>query len=346
VTPIPGRTAPLVIAHRGASGYRPEHTRSAYELGIAQGADAVEPDLVATKDGVLVIRHENEISGTTDVASRPEFAHLRTTKIVDGRELTGWFSEDFEWSELATVRARERLPRIRTSNVALDGTEGILRLSDLLDLLDSARQREASGDRPSPLVMVAEFKHASYFASIGLPLDELFADQSRGRVSSSTLVMESFEQSVLHQLRARDVPGDLVYLVEGSGAPADLVARDGEAARSYADHVTDDGLARLANEVDGISLDLDLVIETDAAGNAIGTTDLVARAQALGLRVFCWTFRAENAFLAPNFRIGTDRAALGDWRAQYDLIASSGVDGIFADQPALAIEARDAVLEA
>ena len=125
----------LVIAHRGASGYRPEHTAAAFELAIALGADAVEPDLVATADGVLVIRHENEISTTTDVASRSEFAGLRTTKVVDGTTLTGWFTEDFTWEQLSTLRATERLPHLRPRNTSHVGS-GILRFADLLRLLD------------------------------------------------------------------------------------------------------------------------------------------------------------------------------------------------------------------
>ena len=159
---------PLIIGHRGASGYRPEHTRAAYELAFRLGADAVEPDIVATRDGVLVLRHENEISGTTDVASRPEFADRRTTKLIDGARLTGWFTEDFTWAELSTLRAVERLPQVRQASATFDGLEPILRLSDLLGIID-----DASGQRQR--IMVAELKHATYFESIGLPLDELFA---------------------------------------------------------------------------------------------------------------------------------------------------------------------------
>ena len=165
---MPTRPVPLVIGHRGASGYRPEHTRSAYELAIALGADAVEPDLVASRDGVLVLRHENEISGTTDVADRPEFADRRTTKRIEGADVTGWFTEDLTWAELSTLTVRERLPELRPRSAEHDGTGGMLRLSDLLRFLDAA-------DRPVGLV--AEIKHAAYFESIGLPLDALVADE-------------------------------------------------------------------------------------------------------------------------------------------------------------------------
>lgn len=324
-----------MIAHRGASGYRPEHTRSAYELGFRLGADAVEPDIVATKDGVLVLRHENEISGTTDVASRPEFADRRTTKRIDGRSLTGWFTEDFTWAELATLRAVERLPAIRPSGASFDGTAGILRLSDLIGIIDAASDREGR-----PLAMVAEIKHATYFESIGLPLDELLAAELASWATPHNLIVEAFEQTVLEQVRARGIPGRFVYLVEDRGSPADLVARFGRKALSYAAHVTNAGLARLkADGIDGVSVNTSMLIERDAAGDAIGVTDLVTRAHAAGLDVYTWTLRAENRFLAPNLRRGSSPRDFGDWRTQFRLLLSSGVDGVFADQPDLVFEA-------
>ncbi|MCU1580650.1 MAG: glycerophosphodiester phosphodiesterase [Microbacteriaceae bacterium] len=320
--------APLVIAHRGASGYRPEHTRSAYLLAIEQGADAIEPDIVSTSDRVLVLRHENEISGTTDVAEHPEFADRRTTKLVDGQELTGWFTEDFTWAELDTLRATERLPLLREANRAFDGA--ILRLVDLLEILDAA-------DRP--IALVAEVKHASYFESIGLPLGELLAGElaAAGWTDDPRLTIESFELTVLRTLRARGIGADLVFLLDASGAPAD------DPSHPFADYLTPDGLAALAAEVDGISVDKLLLLRSDAAGNAIGVTDLVDRAHAAGLTIFCWTLRAENEFLARNLRLGTSSAAFGDWRREYLLIMASGVDGVFADHPDLAVEARAAL---
>jgi glycerophosphoryl diester phosphodiesterase len=322
-------TRPLVIAHRGASGYRPEHTRAAYELAIRLGADAVEPDLVSTSDGVLVIRHENEISGTTDVADRPEFAERRTTKVIDGESLRGWFTEDFTWAELETLRARERLPKTRPANARYDGGQGILRLSDLVDLLSAA-------DRD--VVMVAEIKHATYFESIGLPLDGMFAAEITRWARPDNLIVESFEQSVLARVQARDVPGRIVFLAEASGAPADQVAERGEAARPYSDYLTDAGLARLAAEVDGVSVDKALVLEADARGAR--ASDLVERARSAGLETYAWTLRAENRFLDRSFRRGARKRDLGDWLAEYRLIMRTGVDGVFADQPDLAIRAR------
>ena len=330
----PTRAHPLVVAHRGASGYRPEHTRAAYELAIALGADAIEPDIVATRDGVLVLRHENEISGTTDVADRPEFAHRRTTRVIDGERLTGWFTEDFTWGELTTLRARERLPGTRQASTRFDGRYPILRLRDLMAILDAA---------PRPVGMVAEIKHATHFAARGLPLDELFAAEVAGWRPAAPLVVEAFEQSVLRQLRDRGVEARYVFLLEKSGAPADLAARFGAAALSYAGHLTDEGLARLAREVDGISVDTSLVARPATRGGPVVVSDLVGRAHAAGLSVFAWTLRPENRFLPGSLRIGSGGAAHGDWMTWFRTLMGAGLDGVFADHPDLAIEARAAL---
>lgn len=228
---------PLVIGHRGASGYRPEHTEAAYSLAFALGADAIEPDIVATRDGVLVVRHENEISGTTDVAAHAEFADRRTEKVIDGVALTGWFTEDFTWAELRTLRARERLPTLRSMSASFDGLFPILRLRDVFRLVD---RLEAPLDRE--LGVVAEIKHASYFASIGLPLDELFAaevNEAGWNTGEGRLTIESFERTVLAQVHERGIFGRRVFLLEATGAPADLVAQSGDAATTYADFLTD-----------------------------------------------------------------------------------------------------------
>ena len=213
--------SPLVIGHRGASGYRPEHTRSAYELAFALGADAVEPDIVATRDGVLVLRHENEISGTTDVAARHEFAGRRTTREVDGVALTGWFTEDFTWAELSTLRARERLGGVRQASASFDGRYPVIRLRELFALIDTAADEQRRLIR-----MVAEFKHGAHFEALGLPLDELFAaelDAAGWGTGDERLVMEAFEPTLLDRLAARGIRGKRVMLVEGAGAPWDLV---------------------------------------------------------------------------------------------------------------------------
>jgi glycerophosphoryl diester phosphodiesterase len=325
-----------VIGHRGASGYRPEHTRAAYQLAFALGADAVEPDIVATRDGVLVLRHENEISGTTNVASHPEFADRRTTKVIDGHSLTGWFTEDFTWSELETLRAIERLPTLRQQGATFDGTARILRLTDLIGIID-----EQSAARGRRLIMVAEIKHAAYFASIGLPLDGLFAAEIADWATPDNLIVECFEQTVLGQIRARGIPGRYVFLLESSGSPADLVAKWGNKALPYSAHLTDAGLARLAKEVDGISVDKRTLLRVDAAGRVAGASELVERSHAAGLTVFCWTLRAENRFLAKGLRRGTSGRDFGDWLTEFRLIIGTGVDGVFTDQPDLVIEALD-----
>jgi glycerophosphoryl diester phosphodiesterase len=318
---------PLVIGHRGASGYRPEHTAAAYELAFRLGADAVEPDIVATRDGVLVVRHENEISGTTDVAEHPEFADRRTTKVIDGTSLTGWFTEDFTWAELRTVKARERLPALRQGAATFDGSAGILSLRDLIELM------------PPGAIMVAEIKHATYFESIGLPLDVLFAAEIADWATDDNLIVESFEQTVLRQIRERGVPGRYVFLCEAAGSPPDLVARYGRKALPYSAHLTAAGLARLAAEVDGISVDKKLLLRTDATGTVVGTTDLVERAHAAGLEVYTWTLRAENRFLGKGMRRGTAPSHFGQWRREFRLILDTGLDGVFTDQPDLVFEA-------
>jgi glycerophosphoryl diester phosphodiesterase len=330
---------PLVIGHRGACGYRPEHTRAAYELAFALGADAIEPDIVATRDGVLVVRHENEISGTTDVAARPEFAARRTEKHVDGIALTGWFTEDFTWAELATLRARERIPALRTASAGFDGAFPILRLRDVFDLID-----DASATAARPLGMVAELKHATYFESIGLPLDELFAAEVNAagwNEGDGRLIIESFEKQVLDQVAARGISGKRVYLIEASGAPFDEVARRGSAASTYAESLTKAGLDALSAEVDGISVNKKLILERDAGGEVVSASRLVDAAHAAGLEIYCWTLRPENKFLARSFRTGSVGADFGAWKSEFALIMSTGTDGVFADHPDLAVAVRD-----
>ena len=325
VTTTPPRT--LVIGHRGASGYRPEHTRASYELALTLGADAVEPDIVATRDGVLVIRHENEISGTTDVAEHPEFAHLRTTKRVDGVSLTGWFTEDFTWAELSTLRAVERLPQLRQSSSSFDRMQPILRLRDLLDLLDHERARTGREVR-----LVAEVKHPTYFASIGLPLDELVAAELTRWNQPHLLIVECFEQTVLTQLRSRGVEAQYVYLIEARGSAPDLRAAHGRRALAYAAQLTPAGLARLAGDVHGVSLDKGIIL---------GDPGIVPSIHDAGLSAFTWTLRPENRFLAPENRRGTAPRDWGDWQREFGVILGTGVDGIFVDHPDLGRAARD-----
>ncbi|TFC60474.1 glycerophosphodiester phosphodiesterase [Cryobacterium sp. TMT2-15-1] len=330
---------PIVIGHRGASGYRPEHTRSAYELAVALGADAVEPDIVATRDGVLVVRHENEIGATTDVAAHPEFAGRRATKVIDGIRLTGWFTEDFTWAELRTLRARERLPEVRKASATFDGRFPLLRLRDVFKLMD-----RVSGRARRPIGVVAELKHATYFESIGLPLDELFAaevNDAGWNAGDGRLTIESFERSLLDKVYARGIYGKRVFLLEARGKPFDEVALLGPKAPHYADYLSDTGLYGMSGTVDGISVPKSLILATDADGHVSGASDLVDAAHAADLEIYCWTLRPENRYLAKTFRRGRLRADFGNWQAEFRTILGTGIDGVFADHPDLAVLIRD-----
>ena len=291
------------------------------------GVDAVEPDVVATKDGVLVVRHENEISGTTDVADHPEFADRRTTKRVDGTALTGWFTEDFTWEELSTLRCRERLPQIRASSASFDGAEPILRLRDVLDLV-----RAAAAAQGREIGVVLEVKHATHFASIGLGLAPLIAQErreARWAAGELPLIVESFESTVLGQLRAEGVVASFVYLIEAAGQPYDLLVAEGATALSYPETVSPENLDRLGGRVDGISVDKKMLL--------VPGTTLVADAHARGLTVFTWTCRPENTFLAAPHRGPGGKSAFGDYEAEWAVIARQGVDGVFVDHPDLGV---------
>jgi glycerophosphoryl diester phosphodiesterase len=310
-------------------------------MAFALGADAVEPDVVLSLDGVPVIRHENEISGTTDVASRPEFADRRTTKSIDGAPLTGWFTEDFTWTELRTLRATERLPGVRPSSASFDGRFGLLRLADVLRIVD-----ECGAEQGIQGQAVVELKHATYFESIGLPLGEIVAAElaeAGWNDRPEQLVVESFEKTVLTGLAAGGLPGRYVFLIELAGSPFDEIARAGAGARSYESYLSDDALRELAGDLDGISVDKAILMPRDLTGAAHHASDLVARAHAAGLQVFTWTLRAENRFLPRNYRVGHDKAAFGEWEEEFRVILETGVDGVFADQPDLAVAARSAV---
>lgn len=316
-----------MIGHRGAPGYRPEHSRSSYELALAMGVDAVEPDVVATKDGVLVVRHENEISGTTDIAEHPEFADRKTTKRVDGQALTGWFTEDFTWEELSTLRSRERLPEVRLSSATFNGSQAILRLTDVLDIV-----RAGSVEHGREIGVVLEVKHATYFAGIGLDLAPLIERDLRAAGWASgelPLIIECFESTILGDLRARGISASYIYLIEASGRPYDLLVAQGKHALTYKATVTPTGLDGLVGQVDGISVNKRMLL---AAGNSI-----VADAHARGLTVFTWTCRPENAFLSSEYRGAGGKSAYGDYEAEWGAIARTGVDGVFVDHPDLGV---------
>ncbi len=319
--------APVVIAHRGASGYRPEHTLAAYRLAIEMGADYIEPDLVPTRDGVLVARHENEIGGTTDVAEHREFAGRRTTKTVDGRQVTGWFTEDFTLAELKTLRAKERLPRVRPANTWYDGHFEVPTLEEILDLVERAGRR-----RGVTVGVYPETKHPTYFDSIGLSLEEPLVEALRRHHldrPNAPVLLQSFETGNLRELAAMtSVP--LVQLVEAGGAPYDLEAAGDP--RCYADLLTPSGLREVATYAAGLGLHKNLVLPDG------GRT--VDAAHGAGLAVHVWTVRDENRFLAERYRVGSDPDARGDSQAQTHALLDAGVDGIFTDHADTAVEAR------
>jgi glycerophosphoryl diester phosphodiesterase len=318
--------APIIIAHRGASGERPEHTLASYQLAIEQGADFIEPDLVLTRDGVLVARHENEISGTTDVADHPEFASRRTTKAIDGEQVTGWFTEDFTLAELRTLRARERLPQLRPANTSYDGQFLIPTFEEILELARDQSQR--TGRR---IGVYPETKHPSYFASIGLPHEApLLTLLARFGYDNADdpIFIQSFEVGNLERLNGL-TEVRLIQLISDSGGPAD---RPGT---TYASMLTTDGLAAMARYADGIGPHKDLVISRTMLGALGSSTGLVARAHAVGLQVHPWTFRRENYFLPLNLRSGLDPRGVGDLSAEMRAFLAEGVDGLFTDNPAV-----------
>lgn len=319
----------IVIAHRGASGERPEHTIAAYDLAIEQGADFIEPDLVPTKDGVLVARHENNITDTTDVADRPEFAERKTTKTIDGSKQTGWFTEDFTLAELKTLRARERLPMLRGDNQAYDGQFEIPTLAEVIDL---AKRRSAETGRT--IGIYPETKHPSYFASIGLPLeDALLAELRKAGWDSADapVFIQSFEVENLKAL-AKQTRVRLIQLVAAEGAPAD------GSVETYAMMVTPDGLRVIATYAFGIG-----PYKTMVTGQGGKPTSLVADAHAAGLKVHPWTLRAENHFLPLRHKSGIDPRAHGKLADEIAEQLAAGVDGFFTDFPYAGVQARDAM---
>ena len=310
----------IVIAHRGASGERPEHTLASYELAIEQGADFIEPDLVLTNDGVLVARHENEISETTDVANHPEFAARKATKRIDGREVTGWFTEDFTLAELKTLRAKERLPQLRSTE--FDGRYQIPTFAEILDLLVRVNK-----GREHPVGVYPETKHPSYFASIGLPHEApLLAMLARygyhGR--GAPVFIQSFEVGNRKAIRGKsDLP--LIQLMDGEGGPAD------DAQQSYAAMATPAGLKAIAAYADGIGPNKTMIIPRTALGTLGDPTHLVRDAHAAGLKVHPWTFRRENYFLPLGDKGSINPAGHGDLADEIRTYLKTGIDGLFSD---------------
>jgi glycerophosphoryl diester phosphodiesterase len=298
----------VVIAHRGASGERPEHTLESYRLAIEQGADYIEPDLVMTRDGVLIARHENEIGGTTDVAEHPEFAARRRTQSIDGATVTGWFAEDFTLAEVKTLRARERLPDLRPQNRAFDGQFCVPTFDEILQLAMAVNRSRSRGPR---IGIYAETKHPAHFGALGLAQEDAILDAlarfDYGREGSPVFI-QSFDPNNLRQLRdMTHLP--LVQLLE--------------------DELGDMG--RIAEYADAIGID-----------KPLATQKAVTDAHALDLAVHVWTFRAENEFLPEDLRVGASRAAHGNLEAEIERYLQRGIDGFFTDFPAVGVKARNA----
>ncbi|MBW8910754.1 MAG: glycerophosphodiester phosphodiesterase [Sphingomonas sp.] len=324
-----GSVRPIIIAHRGASGLRPEHTLAAYRLAVEQGADFIEPDLVMTKDDVLVIRHENEISTTTNVAGHAEFANRRTSKAIDGHIVTGWFTEDFTLAELKTLRARERLPQLRLANTHWTD-EPIATLDEVLALVRATKR---------PIGIYPETKHPTYFASIGKPMEKPLLDalaRTGFAQAGDPVFIQSFEVSNLQALRTM-TKLRLVQLIDAETAPYDQI--EAGTGLGVAAMTTPAGLAAIAAYANAIGPSKLLIEPRDGAGQALAPSTLVADAHHAGLLVHAWTFRSENIFLAAGDRQGEDQSAYGDAAAEYRRFFGYGIDGLFSDFPAEAVAA-------
>jgi glycerophosphoryl diester phosphodiesterase len=326
---------PAVVAHRGASGHRPEHTLDAYRTAVRMGVDDLELDLVITSDGVLVARHESELSRTTDVADHPALAHLRTTRTIDGVERTGWFVEDLTLAQLKTLTARERMPRTRAANTAYDGREGVPTFTEVLAMVgaESARRGRAVG------VMV-ELKHAAHFDAIGLPLDRpLLADLARHGLDHpwARVTLMSFETTILRRLAGRTRLPVVQLLDAAHRRPADLAAAGDPT--TYGDLATREGLAWVDEYADGIGPRKDLVLPPDVDGAVGEPSSLVRDAHRAWLTVHVWTLRAENRFLPTHLRRGDAPDALGDMAGEVRALLDAGVDGIITDHPEIALRA-------
>ncbi|MER6490466.1 glycerophosphodiester phosphodiesterase [Streptomyces griseorubiginosus] len=328
---------PTVIGHRGASGYRPEHTFGSYQLALDLGADIVEAgDLVPTRDGHLVCRHEPEIGGTTDVADHKEFADRRTTKVLDGVSVSGWFTEDFTLAELKTLRAIERIPANRPHNTLYNGRWEIPTFEEVLKWQDEQTRR-----RGKQVWIYPETKHPTYFRKLGLGLEERVAKllHKHGKDRrNSPVILQSFEPTSIQRLN-KLVDNPLVVLLSAANTrPFDFVETGDP--RTVADLITPKGLREIAGYAQGIGPTLDLVITKKADGSLDKETTLVADAHKVGLILHPYTMRNENPFLPAEYRKGTDADAYGDAFGAFQRYFATGIDGVFTDNPDTGVLAR------
>jgi len=327
---------PIVIAHRGASGYLPEHTLAAYGVAMLQGADFIEPDLVMTRDGELIARHDNRLDLTTDVAARPEFASHKRTKDVDGMRMTGWFSEDFTLAEIKQLRCIERIPHIRPANRRFDGQFEVPTLHEILEVVRDHEQR--LGRR---IGIYPETKHPTHFARLGLAMEPALVALLNGygyTRKDDPVYLQSFEPTSLKNLRAL-TPLALIQLLDESGAPFDLRA----SGETYDAMATAAGLAHIATYADGIGPNKERIIARDAHNRLeLRPTTLVRDAHTAGLKVHAYTFRAENYFLPTELRRGDDPAVCGDLESEIQAYLAAGIDGLFVDHTPYARRGVDA----
>ena len=317
---------PLIIAHRGASGERPEHTAAAYLRAIEQGADVIEPDLVMTRDGHLIVRHENEIGGTTDVADHPEYANRHTTRLIDGQPITGWFTEDFTLTELRALRARERLPELRPLSSRFDTQEPLLTFDEVLDLAAEASAREGRAIAVAP-----EIKHPAYFQSLGLNIEDALVEvlERRGLTGEdAALIVQCFEIGPLQRLSQR-LQTRLLQLMSSSGGPAD------QADLTYAQMAKPEGLTAISAYADYVGVETSMILPRDAAGASLSPTPLTDQAHAAGLEVVVWTLRAENHFLPLEHHSNKSPSDHGDLTGYAKRFSDLGVDALFTDFPGL-----------
>ena len=340
--PLEGKV--LVVGHRGASALRPEHTLAAYRQAIEDGADIIEPDLVSTKDGVLVARHENEISGTTNVAEVAKFADRRVTKTIDGVELTGWFTEDFTLTELKELRARERIPQFRPDNTQYNDQFEVPTLAEVIAL---ARDMSATTGRT--IHLYPETKHPTYFQSINLPMEDRLITVLKANpftANQATVYIQSFEVANLKYLRSKiglaQPNWKLVQLMDDRARRPYDFTKAGD-ARTYGDLMTEAGMKEVATYAQGVGPYKLTLINVDSAGAFETPSDLVRNAHAAKLLVFPYTFRPENNFLPAPLKAegaASTRNPAGSIREIQEYL-KTGIDGFFTDDPRLGREAVD-----
>lgn len=323
-------SSPVVVGHRGAPAYRPEHTVASYELAIDLGAELIEPDVVISKDGALIVRHEDELSRSTDIAERPELADRRTTKVLGEREVEGWFVQDLTLAEIRTLRAIERMPDLRPLNTTYDGRFGIMTLAEVIEL---ARSRSVPGRE---IRVLAELKHPNWYDDHGLPMAELVAAELRrldATTADGTVILQSFDAGTLRELRT-----DL-----GDDGPKMLQLFD--STPEFDRMATPAGLREISTYAQGIAPCRHRLLLRDVDQSLTGISDLVVRAHDAGLLVVPWTLRPENSFLPVQLRQGSGPAVLGDGFTEARMLLEMGVDGLISDSPEVAVRARARTLQ-